>query len=396
MTDKKYGMSTCIGETLIGLPYPVFFDCHYPIQLNKPPVTLITGSPGSGKTYFGLTLAAHASILGKQGFIFDPKGDFIALKKLERMGEINNIQIWSVIDVDGNVADENVGMLDPTTFTDSYDENTALTIDIITLLVGEISSTQINALTPIVRDVVESDNNVSFGRVVQKLLSSRNEEIRSLGYRLDTLLKIPIAKLLIKNKRIKTQKIKLEKGFVVANLMGLKLPHENTPREEYTSTESVSVCIMGLLTSMVLDLMGKKPKNIFKTLIIDEAWSVMATKAGRNMIQQVARLGRSLNMSAILLTQSPTHLEVEGADDMETMISTRFAFRNNNEKDNLITCNAMKLTEGEGWETLIPELQTGQALMQDCNRGIALVHVIAQDGWGEAFNTNPIAELNNN
>lgn len=393
MAKVRYGLSTCIGETLVGMPYPVFFDPHYAHRINKPPVSLITGSPGSGKTFFGLILAAHASIMNKQGFIFDPKGDFFALKKLERAGYIKNIHIWSVISADGTVSEENVGMLDPTTFTNNTNENTALTIDIITLLTGEVTPKQRNALTPIIRDICESESKASFQMVVSKLLSSRDEEIRSLGYSLDTLLQTDLAKLLVKNKRIKQKRIKLEEGFVVANLMGLKLPSETTDPKDYSSAEKVSICVMGLLTSLILDIMGKKPKTISKTLIIDEAWAIMATKAGRNMIKQVGRLGRSLNMAAILLTQSPTHLEVEGQNDMETMVSSRFAFRNGNTKDNLITCNAMKLPEGEGWETLIPSLETGECLMQDSLGNMSFVHVMAEDGWGELFNTNPADEL---
>ena len=299
-TKTKFGMSTYIGETITGLPYPVFYDPHYPILINNPPVSLITGSPGSGKTFSGLLIASHASALGKIGVILDPKGDFTALKKLEKAGYIGKINIWSVADLDGEVLEENVGMLDPTAFTPDTNQNTALTIDVIKSLIGDLTTKQITNLTPIIRDIVEG-NSPSFLRVAQKLMSSRDDEIRSLGYSLDTLLQTKLAKLIVLNKRIQKKPLVLEEGFIVANLMGLSMPPDTKPSKEWSSAEKISIIIMGLLSQLILDMMGKKPKKIYKTLIIDEAWAIMATESGKSMIRATARLGRSLHLGIMMI-----------------------------------------------------------------------------------------------
>lgn len=387
--ETKFGMSTCIGETITGLPYPVFYDPHYPILINNPPVSLITGSPGSGKTFSGLLIASHASALGKIGVILDPKGDFTALKKLEKAGYIGKINIWSVADLDGEVLEENVGMLDPTAFTYDTSQNTALTIDVIKTLIGDLTYKQITNLTPIIRDIVEG-NSPSFLRVAQKLMSSRDDEIRSLGYSLDTLLQTKLAKLLVLNKRIQKKPLVLEEGFIVANLMGLSMPPDTKPSKEWTSSEKISIIIMSLLSQLIIDMMGKKPKKIYKTLIIDEAWAIMATESGKSMIQSTARLGRSLNLAVILITQSTKHLGVGENSDTNTMISVRFAFRNNDDKDNLTTCKYMRLPEDEGWEQIIRELETGECLMQDALFNTSIVHIMTNEKWQKMFNTNPI------
>ena len=387
--ETKFGMSTCIGETITGLPYPVFYDPHYPILINNPPVSLITGSPGSGKTFSGLLIASHASALGKIGVILDPKGDFTALKKLEKAGYIGKINIWSVADLDGEVLEENVGMLDPTAFTSDTSQNTALTIDVIKTLIGDLTHKQITNLTPIIRDIVEG-NSPSFLRVAQKLMSSRDDEIRSLGYSLDTLLQTKLAKLLVLNKRIQKKPLVLEEGFIVANLMGLSMPPDTKPSKEWTSSEKISIIIMSLLSQLIIDMMGKKPKKIYKTLIIDEAWAIMATESGKSMIQSTARLGRSLNLAVILITQSTKHLGVGENSDTNTMISVRFAFRNNDDKDNLTTCKYMRLPEDEGWEQIIRELETGECLMQDALFNTSIVHIMTNEKWQKMFNTNPI------
>lgn len=388
-TKTKFGMSTYIGETITGLPYPVFYDPHYPILINNPPVSLITGSPGSGKTFSGLLIASHASALGKIGVILDPKGDFTALKKLEKSGYIGKINIWSVADLDGEVLEENVGMLDPTAFTPDTNQNTALTIDVIKSLIGDLTPKQITNLTPIIRDIVEG-NSPSFLRVAQKLMSSRDDEIRSLGYSLDTLLQTKLAKLIVLNKRIQKKPLVLEEGFIVANLMGLSMPPDTKPSKEWSSAEKISIIIMGLLSQLILDMMGKKPKKIYKTLIIDEAWAIMATESGKSMIRATARLGRSLNLAVILITQSTKHLGVGENSDTNTMISVRFAFRNNDDKDNMTTCKYMRLPEDEGWEQIIRELETGECLMQDALFNTSIVHIMTNDKWQKMFNTNPI------
>ena len=388
-TKTKFGMSTYIGETITGLPYPVFYDPHYPILINNPPVSLITGSPGSGKTFSGLLIASHASALGKIGVILDPKGDFTALKKLEKAGYIGKINIWSVADLDGEVLEENVGMLDPTAFTPDTNQNTALTIDVIKSLIGDLTPKQITNLTPIIRDIVEG-NSPSFLRVAQKLMSSRDDEIRSLGYSLDTLLQTKLAKLIVLNKRIQKKPLVLEEGFIVANLMGLSMPPDTKPSKEWSSAEKISIIIMGLLSQLILDMMGKKAKKIYKTLIIDEAWAIMATESGKSMIRATARLGRSLNLAVILITQSTKHLGVGENSDTNTMISVRFAFRNNDDKDNMTTCKYMRLPEDEGWEQIIRELETGECLMQDALFNTSIVHIMTNDKWQKMFNTNPI------
>ena len=388
-TKTKFGMSTYIGETITGLSYPVFYDPHYPILINNPPVSLITGSPGSGKTFSGLLIASHASALGKIGVILDPKGDFTALKKLEKAGYIGKINIWSVADLDGEVLEENVGMLDPTAFTPDTNQNTALTIDVIKSLIGDLTPKQITNLTPIIRDIVEG-NSPSFLRVAQKLMSSRDDEIRSLGYSLDTLLQTKLAKLIVLNKRIQKKPLVLEEGFIVANLMGLSMPPDTKPSKEWSSAEKISIIIMGLLSQLILDMMGKKPKKIYKTLIIDEAWAIMATESGKSMIRATARLGRSLNLAVILITQSTKHLGVGENSDTNTMISVRFAFRNNDDKDNMTTCKYMRLPEDEGWEQIIRELETGECLMQDALFNTSIVHIMTNDKWQKMFNTNPI------
>lgn len=386
----KLSLSMPIGETASGLPTPVFYDPHYSIRINKPPVTLITGAPGSGKTVTSLLFSSHSALLNKITFILDPKGDFIPLKLLEESGEIENVKVWSVFSnvETSEVSETNIGMLDPTCLTEDKNENASLTLETIGILVKNLTSSQRNALIPIIQDEVES-RSPSLNSIRMTLARSKDPEISTISHELLLSLQMPAGKLLSASTR-KPNRLNLKNGLVVASLMGLSLPASTKDESKYLEKERLSVAIIRLLTHLVLDVMKKIPKTTSKTLFIDEAWVVFNNEAGRNLIEEVALLGRSLNMATILSTQSPHHVKsADGKADLDTTISTRFAFRNPSEKDNKETTRAMNLPENSGYEGSFVNLADGQCLMKDSLGNFAFVDILIPDGWMEIFNTTP-------
>ena len=401
MARIKQGVSTFIGEQLSGVPYPVFFDTHFPIINNKPPGILVTGSPGSGKTWLLLLLCSHASLMGETKVILDPKGDFIALKKLEREGILENIKVWNlapqVDNKESMVADENNGVLDPMTFFDNPDENVALAKSVITSLVGgTLTDVQSNYLVPVLKDVVASQN-PSFNEVVSRLSRNQKEEIRTLGIQLNALSGLGLAKLLFTDRRKqKAQKVELIGGTTVINLMGLSLPVPGSNQKTWTENEKLSMTIMALITNFVTSAMLKDiSKEIFKMVTIDEAWSVMASQTGRDLINKVGLLGRSLNVALLLATQSPNHIEKVDGVDISNTISVRFAFKNDSKNDNLTTVNSMNLPSGEGWEEIGLNLDTGQCLLHDSRKNTGVIQVSVPYEWQSMFDTNPLALIEN-
>lgn len=387
---KTFSTSMPIGETATGLPTPVFFDPHYTIRINRPPVTLITGSPGSGKTVAALLLAAHSALLNKTTFILDPKGDFLSLKLLEEAGEVENIHVWSIFQniEEGTVRESNIGILDPTCLTDDVNENASLTLETIGALVKTLSPNQRNALIPIIQDVAQSKN-PSMNSIKMILARSRDPEISTLSHELGLALSMPAGKLLVASNKF-TNKLKLDNGVVVASLMGLSLPASGKKEESYLEKERLSVAIMRLLTHMALNIMKKVPKTTNKSLFIDEAWSVFNNASGRALIDEVSLLGRSLNMAVVLATQSPAHIQGgEGGASLDNTISTRFAFRNTSDADNEITTKAMALPKDAGYEGVFQNFSIGQCLMKDSQGQFAFVDIMLPEGWLEIFNTTP-------
>lgn len=390
---KTFSTSMPIGETATGLPTPVFFDPHYAIRINRPPVSLITGSPGSGKTVAALLLAAHAALLNKVTFILDPKGDFLALKLLEEAGEVENIHVWSIFQniEEGVVRESNIGILDPTCLTDDVNENASLTLETIGALVKTLSPNQRNVLIPIIQDVTQSKN-PSMNNIRMILARSRDPEISTLSHELGLALNMPAGKLLVASSKF-NNKLKLDNGVVVASLMGLSLPASNKKEENYLEKERLSVAIMRLITHLALNIMKKIPKTTNKLLLIDEAWSVFNNVSGRALIDEVSLLGRSLNMAVILATQSPAHIQSgDGGASLDNTISTRFAFRNTSDTDNQITAKAMSLPKDAGYENIFQSFSIGQCLMKDSQGQFAFVDIMLPEGWLEIFDTTPSPE----
>lgn len=390
---KTFSTSMPIGETATGLPTPVFFDPHYAIRINRPPVSLITGSPGSGKTVAALLLAAHAALLNKVTFILDPKGDFLALKLLEEAGEVENIHVWSIFQniEEGVVRESNIGILDPTCLTDDVNENASLTLETIGALVKTLSPNQRNVLIPIIQDVTQSKN-PSMNNIKMILARSRDPEISTLSHELGLALNMPAGKLLVSSSKF-NNKLKLDKGVIVASLMGLSLPTSNKKEESYLEKERLSVAIMRLITHLALNIMKKIPKVTSKLLLIDEAWSVFNNASGRALIDEVSLLGRSLNMAVILATQSPAHIQGgDGGASLDNTISTRFAFRNTSDTDNQITAKAMSLPKDAGYENIFQSFSIGQCLMKDSQGQFAFVDIMLPEGWLEIFDTTPSPE----
>ena len=376
--NLKYSTSVFIGETTGGRPLPVFFDLHTPVINNKPPGCLITGAPGSGKTFFGLTLASISTILGKTTVIMDPKGDFLALNNLR-----NDIGRFTLLDLSRG----SIGSLDPFYMTGDYSEKVALVIEVIHLFLGGISDEQLTALSPVVKDVANEEN-PSLQKVVDELRGSLNPIARQLGTRLDLLKQMKFSNLCFAPGTVKRNPIKIKEGLTVITLVGLELPPPGSPPT--TNQQRLASGILFLLTDFLRRVMMNDDSGSPKTIIIDEAHVILSSDVGARTVKNLALLGRSKFLALVLITQNTSHLNHL---DIENTISTRFAFRSSRgEAEKII--EAMDLPTGEGFEDAIVNLENGECLMKDFMERYSTVQISAwKKEWAEAFNSNPLDRI---
>lgn len=395
MSNNLYGLSMYIGETKYSPKMPVFFDSNYPAYINKPPTAVVTGTLGSGKTFFGLTIAAQNSLAGKVGVILDPKGDFRKLKALYDKGIINKVSIWDIsVHTDERtgkqcVDKDTVGMLDPTCFTPYDVQNAQLTLDVIKDLLGEdLKDEQASIISNLVRDVCKEPA-PSMKRLIAKIGRHELSSVRSIATKLELLFSSPTAQILMYDRQTKKKTLNIKDGVTIINMSALTLPTQGKPLNECTSEEKISLVIITLLNRLIRDIMFNMPVSIPKFLMIDEAWSVVSLPSSRNMIKEVLLKGRSLNMACILLTQATSHFDLNDGSDLDAGILMRFAFRSYDTKDNVLTCQKMRIGEYQQWAGMLTELDKGECLMCDAFGRHGIVRIRADKEWTEIFKTTP-------
>lgn len=387
MSSFNYSTSTFLGETTRGVTMPLFFDSHTPIYNNKPPVTLVTGSPGSGKTFLALTLATTSIVLGKKTIILDPKGDFMHLANLQ--SDLGELVFWNL------AAGNKAGILDPFYLSDDDGEKLSLAISVIDMFVGGLSGEDLTALSPIVQDVIKSAN-PSLLKVTEMLRASENPNARALGTQLTIIRRLPHSNLCFAPGVKKRASIDLTKGTTIINMAGLGLPKESEAKSENTSSQNrnhkarFAQAVFFLITDYILRVMEQDDTPGPKTVIMDEAWAVSSTEAGADCIQSLSLLGRSKQLSLMLITQSTTHLS---RLDIENTISTHFAFKTGNKEAAKIAVD-MGLPEGERFEEIFLQLDTGECVMKDFLGRFSTVQITNYNKkWNEAFETNPLERM---
>lgn len=373
--NYKFGTSMYIGKCLDGAYSPVFFDPQTALFNNNPPTTLITGAPGSGKSFLALYITALSALNGKQVAAIDPKGDFLPLMNLkDELGGVHLIDIKNT---------GRPGLLDPFKIADNREDRITLALGLLNIFRGGLTNREETLITPIIEDLL-NEKNQSMTRLIEMMRTSNKEDVRLLGSSFDLFSKVKYASLCFAPKNRRVPPMKLQEGLTIFSLYGMDLP---LPGEtELSKEQKLAVGIMYLLTDFLKNLMGSdisKPK----TLVVDEAHIIIASKQGAQILQRIALLGRSRNLSMLLITQNTTHLQNL---DIKNTISTRFAFKSTRDEAKTIIAD-MELPKGENHEERIVELETGSCLMKDFQGNCATVEIeVWRPEWREAFETNPL------
>ena len=181
--------------------------------------------------------------------------------------------------------------------------------------------------------------------------------------------------------------IKLENRLNIILLQNLKMPSPETPKNEYTRDQVMSMVIFGVISAFVRKFALVK-RTVPKGVLIDESWAISATKEGRSMEEFISRMGRSLYTCIIYNGHSTKDLPTEG---IRNSITYKFVFRSSNNLE-----EAKRLLEYLGLEitpenmAVIQTLGSGQCLFKDLyNRvGVLTFDPVFQD-LDDVFSTTP-------
>ena len=381
-----------------GYTTPVFFDPHTAINAagdkgSATNGTLITGAPGSGKSFLGMTLAMISAVCGKKTIFLDPKNDSLGMLNLKEWvnGKITQMDINDK---------ELAGAMDPFIAQPTQNAKVAKAYSLLSILLGPFTEAQESILYPIVQDVA-ADSRASMTLLGTKLSRHANQSLNALGTRLAAIQGSSESSTLIFGKvgegipEIKP--IQLNDGMTIISMLGLSLPDPNSDAEHQEPREKLGLGILYLITDYIMETM-KNPdeKDVPKTIFIDEAWAIAATKMGYETMSSLLRLGRAFNTAVILMTQNVSDLESDtGENRLLNSVNTKFAFRCNDAEEAHHLCAALGISDGFADSFL--NLSRGQCIMRDYKSRTATIKIIAQCDpiWPQAFETNPMKRAKN-
>jgi hypothetical protein len=366
-----------LGYTTGSTREPVFMSVHSAIARNNPPGLVITGSPGGGKSFSAFTLTYQMALQGIWTIYIDPKGD------AEPMVRLPGLEQARLLDLRKG----NAGILDPFSIGEDKPTQKQMALETIELLMGgreAITHRQLNALARVLQAVAIQPQ-PSRNKVVDALLQSDDPEAESLGQNLKLLSELPFARLAFAPKG--QHAIRPDQGLTIITLLGLDLPSASASYKTYSNSNRLAVAIMYLLTSFTRQLMMNLDKSHKKAIVIDEAWAVTSTNQGKKIVEEVARMGRSLNTGLVLVSQNAGDFS---GDAVLNSVSTRLAFRAKTREEIEQVLTFYELEHNEGNYDTIRNLKNGECLMKDAEGRISTVKI---DAWNQnmkqAFDTNP-------
>ena len=305
------------------------------------PHTAITGATGNGKSFLTKLLFTYHSLLKAKVLYVDPKAEMrtqylSVLADLEEKGESEELQeyIRSIRFITLDMRkEENRGVLDPFSFLQDEGELTELATVLVASVLDKDTYIKIKPhLLDSLDNVVErrkAGEKVGMLQVFDELQKSSKEEVSTAGYLLKRISKNSLLSLCFSDGS--QEVLKTDDKTIIVEIAGLDMP-EGTDKDEMTETQLRSLTVMYALTYFCA-IFGEREKDKETMLYLDEAWQIMSTPAGRQVVNRVKRTGRSFNNFLVLITQSVKDLKTS-ADT--TGFGTLFAFPENTETEAIL------------------------------------------------------------
>lgn len=274
--------------------------------------SVITGSPGSGKTFFLLNVLSNCVLMKQRIFAIDPKDDLGVLSEVFP-GEIEYIDVNNI----------QPGSLNPFAVLD--DINTITLTSIISIICGGLTSKQKTSVTPILNDFINRSRrrpkSVSFTDVANYLYAHDDSNAREVGVALEIVKDSKYGKLLFTDdlEEDKTNDFVFTAKSKIVSLHGMDLPVANA--KKITEEQRFNSAIVYIICKMIRQ---KLVSGGYPTLItIDEAHIAYQNEDFAKLIDDFLVLGRSLNCPTILASQSTGHYP----DGIDQFVSSRFCFK---------------------------------------------------------------------
>jgi hypothetical protein len=365
------------------LDHPVYFDPGHASQINRSPSITVTGTLGGGKSVTANLLAyQNGAVLGGKSLIFDPKGERTNwphdLPELE--GQIQVATLSS--------AKEDMGKLDPFVMLEDIETAKEAAVEILAYLSStKTNSAEYSYISRAVHQVAAMEKPY-LAKCVEVLFEMGKDrpQAHQLAEILESFETLSFAKLLFGTGGENT--IQMDYAINILQVQNLRMPSPDKLPENYSLDEKMSVALMFAIARFAHKFIYHN-RSIMKFVLMDEAWALLGTQAGKALADMVVRTGRSLNGGAIFVTQNATDV----AGDLAGNIGVKFAFRDSDRAkiEKTLTYFGLEITQ-ENLD-MIKNLDNGQCLMQDIYGRVGLVRIdVVFQHLFDCFDTRPPQE----
>lgn len=335
---------------------PVRIDLTHPPRVSRPPSVLCVGTLGSGKTVAAQLLALQALWAGSLVVDIDPKPDHNLDQLAELAGRVN------VVDLSDT--EQHAGLLDPLAITDpTLRDETAASFYCDLLDADAKTRAHIRrAFTKLSNS--DAPNSPAF---IRKLAAMPSQEAKDAAEQLDVWSQSGLARLALGRRSSQTNANSSD--LTVIRCRSLTLPSASTPRSDYTESERVSCATMRLIAALATRLIaGDKTRH--KLLIVDEAWLLLASSDGRQLIERINRTGRSENTTLLLATQ-----QLGDAEQIAPLIGTHLIFGVETRGEATAAATLLGIDDSDELARELTTQRAGQAVLRDTDGRLARIQI---------------------
>lgn len=347
-----------------------------PSQINRPPNAAFIGTMGGGKSYACdmITLKA-CKLMGAQLLVIDPKGDRTNWPKdLKSFGDEVEVVTFTALQDDFGKLDPYIIMKSNKSsgdFAEAVKEASVLALDICMFL---LAVTRKDPRMPILFEavgVVERLPTPCMGNIISVLKTDIMEKAIEDGDTIKANMCREMAGMLSSYKSMAfsgllfgeghEESVNLSKQVNVLQIQNLVFPEEGKAPEDFTYQEIVGyACILAITGYIKKFIMGEKSK--LKLFTLDESTVVRATPAGRNTMNSLQRMARSLNAPGYFIGQSVDDI---GDEKVRNNVGYKFAFKTTDISEIKKVLSFYNLEETEENVKMISTLENGVCLFQD-------------------------------
>jgi hypothetical protein len=363
-----------LGRTTGGLAAPVLYDVTAPPRQSRPSAVMLAGTLGSGKTVCAQLIAL--GVLPKDSLVvdFDPKDDH---------GWTNFPALADRLDVlELGAGETTAGVLDPLVVAPP-ELREDLTLSYLLELLPDPPASWEHAIARAVRDTVSDHAHPSTRAVLERLRGLDGSAGGEVADALQVIAEVGLGRLGF-GTGDHDREARAVADVTTMRIPGLTLPEQGIDRLSYTRGERISVATLSLVAAKALQLVSLD-RTRHKVVIVDEAWFLFATPAGRALLNRLVRFTRRYNATVLLLTQLLEDLEL-----LRDLVRTWLLFGHDAEDQVRLGMSLIGVEPTDALVARQQNWQAGRCLMRDLRGRVAEIQVQPPDPQTlQALNTAP-------